>query len=264
MELYERKLYTMPCGWLFNSYIREYDISKANINILLYKGIISKEEYHKLCMLSRNYRQIQIGYILKDERINKLFEEGLQEARKLFITSNNLDEQDILSIKNDAIFVINKNPTYTSFDNIRFLLKNTYTSFMKIFNLEIYYGLNKQDNSEVLDIKGINDSKLDIHRNYMIDIICNALYFINIGDQKSSLEYIQDIYNKYVSKQLPIEYYRSFDNMSMYTIVINGRRYGVYHLSNTKDNYDILDISYNANLLREIYSYILNYTLGGN
>ena len=68
-ELYERKNYTLPIKYLFNTYIREYDISKCNVNILLYKGIINKEEYTKIMNLSREYRQVHIGYILKDERI---------------------------------------------------------------------------------------------------------------------------------------------------------------------------------------------------
>lgn len=263
MNLYERKNYTLPIKYIFNSYIREYDISKANINILLYKGIITEEEYIKLSMLSRRYRQVQIGYILKDEKINNLFEDGLKEIRKNFIEMNGLEDSDILSIKNDAIYVINKIPNITRFGNVEFLLKNTYTSYMKITDLEIYYGLNKQTQSEVIDIKGINDIKLELHKNYMIQIICDSLYFISTGDNNTVLDYISDIYNKYLNKLLPIEYYRTFNSMSMYDITIGGHRYGLEYLGPTKENYDILDISYNSNIIREIYGVIYNYILGG-
>ena len=44
MNLYERKNYTLPIKYIFNSYIREYDISKANINILLYKDSLIRPQ----------------------------------------------------------------------------------------------------------------------------------------------------------------------------------------------------------------------------
>ena len=82
MELYERKNYLMDVNYIFNSYIREYDIKKANINILLYKGIIGEEDYRKLSMLSRMDRQISIGYILQDEEVNKVMEGIVSELEK--------------------------------------------------------------------------------------------------------------------------------------------------------------------------------------
>ena len=262
-ELYERKIYTLPIKYLFNTYIREYDISKCNVNVLLYKGIINKEEYTKIMNLSREYRQVHIGYILKDERINRAFEEGLTEVRKSFLEMNELNEGDILSIKNDAIFVINKIPTCTSIGNIRFLNKNTYTSFLKLANMEIYYGLDRQSNTEVIDVKGINDSKLEFHKNGILDIICNTLWYISNGDSPTAIDYISDTYKKYINKQLPIDCYRNFDNMSMYDIVVYDHRYGVHHLNNTPENLELLDISYNGNLLRELYTNVMEYSLGG-
>lgn len=263
MEIYERKNYTLPINYLFNTYIREYDISKCNVNILLYKGIINEEEYNKIMNLSREYRQVHIGYILKDERVNKAFEEGLVEIRKKFLEINDLREEDILSIKNDAIFVINKVPIYTTIGNIRFINKNTYTSFMKLAHMEIYYGLDKQNNSEVIDVKGINDSKLELHKNTILDIICNVLWYISNGDSRTAVDYINDVYNKYIRKELPIDYYRAFDNMSMYNIVVGDHRYGLHHLNNTKENFDLLDISYNGNLLRSLWGIVMEYSLGG-
>lgn len=262
-ELYERKNYTLPIKYLFNTYIREYDISKCNVNILLYKGIIDENEYIKIMNLSREYRQVHIGYILKDERINKAFEEGLMEVRKSFLEMNELNEGDILSIKNDAIFVINKIPMCTTIGNIRFLNKNTYTSFLKLANMEIYYGLDKQSNTEVIDVKGINDSKLEFHKSGMLDIICNTLWYISNGDIPTVIDYIDDTYTKYISRQLSIDCYRNFDSMSMYDIVVGNHRYGLHHLNNTPENLELIDISHNGNLLRELWTNVMEYSLGG-
>ena len=256
MELYERKNYLMDVNYIFNSYIREYDIKKANINILLYKGIIGEEDYRKLSMLSRMDRQISIGYILQDEEVNKVFEDGLKEIRRKFIEYNDLNENDILSIKNDAIYVINKAAVHTKFKNVSFICKNVYTSYMKLGNLEVYYGLEQMKDKEVIDVKGINESKLIYHKDYMLNMICDVLYYINIGNKEELGKYIHDLYTQYVYKQLPIEYYRTFDSMSMYNIMVNGFRYGLNHLSPTPENYNILDISYNAKIFSTIYSII--------
>ena len=43
-NLYEKKNYLNPIPYLFSD-IREYDISKANINILFAKGIIDEDKY---------------------------------------------------------------------------------------------------------------------------------------------------------------------------------------------------------------------------
>ena len=90
----------MPIPFLFNSYIREYDISKANINILLSKGIIDRTMYDKLYQSPRDVRQYTIGMLLRqNEKYKEILEDGFCEYRKLFIESNSLEEKDILSIK---------------------------------------------------------------------------------------------------------------------------------------------------------------------
>ena len=112
-------------------------------------------------------------------------------------------------------------------------------------------------------MKGINDSKLEFHKNGILDIICNTLWYISNGDGPTAIDYISDTYKKYINKQLSIDCYRNFDNMSMYDIVMYNHRYGVHHLNNTPENLELLDISYNGNLLRELYTNVMEYSLGG-
>ena len=38
--------YKTPVKYYINTYIREYDLSKANINALLYQGRIDKSQYN--------------------------------------------------------------------------------------------------------------------------------------------------------------------------------------------------------------------------
>ena len=54
--LYEKTLYSAPYRYLINRNIQEYDISKANISILLDMGCIKKEDYDHLYNLPKHQR----------------------------------------------------------------------------------------------------------------------------------------------------------------------------------------------------------------
>ena len=110
-ELYRLKTYTADMDFLFSTYIREYDISKANINILLYKEMINKEEYQKLYNAPRMYRQKSIGYLLKDKQycedkneaitlIQNYFSSKITKALTKYIVYNNRDLENIESFLN--------------------------------------------------------------------------------------------------------------------------------------------------------------------
>lgn len=256
-ELWKFKNYITEFKFISSRHIREYDIKQANINILLYKGIINSKEYKLLSLASRSNRQINVGYLLKDENVNKQFEEGLIEIKKRFFEDNNLEDSDILSIKNDAIYIIDKVPRILCFDNVEFILKNKYIIFMKVLNnLELYYDKNHITGSEVIDIKGIDDSKLIYHKEYILDFILSVLYLVSNGDVESAIKHIQDFYDDYINLKLHVNYYRNFNSFSTFDIVVNNNRYGVSYLDDTSYNKSIIDISYNANMIRNIYSLI--------
>ena len=44
-NLYQQTNYMADVDYLISTYIREYDISKANINILYKYGVINKQQY---------------------------------------------------------------------------------------------------------------------------------------------------------------------------------------------------------------------------
>ena len=102
-ELYGRFNYISGLKSLFSTYIREYDIAKANISILYTKGVISKELYEQLLVAPREERQITIGLMQqKDPKIVKILQQGIFEAKKALFELNQIQDADILTIKNDA------------------------------------------------------------------------------------------------------------------------------------------------------------------
>ena len=252
--LYKEKNYTINLGYLFNNYIREYDISKANINILFAKGAIDQEMYSKLFSADRMVRQIYIGKMIKnDSTIQDILNDGVIEYKKKFFEANDITDSDIISIKNDAVFVLNKNPQILSFDNVNFVLKNTYTSFMRLNELEIYYGYTFSN--EVIDVKGIKDTDLDNFHMAFINIIVQFFNLIQKSGSELARNYITSVINQYVNLELPIDYYRRFRSSNDY--VINGitESYSISWLPDNIESRRSVGIGYNLNLLRTMHMY---------
>lgn len=252
--LYKEKNYTINLGYLFNHYIREYDISKANINVLFAKGVIDQELYNTLYNADRMARQVYVGKMIRgNEKIQEILSEGIIEYKQKFFEANGINDNDIISIKNDAVFILNKYPQVLSFDNVTFMLKNTYTSFMRLNELEIYYGYDL--NNEVIDIKGIKDADLEMYHMSFLNILITFFNLIQRSGAQATLEYITSIINQYVNLELPIDYYRRFRSSNDFAINSLTLAYGVMGLPDNIQSKRSIDISYNLSLLRTMHMY---------
>ena len=251
-EELQKKNYLAPFPYLIAHNIYEYDIQKANINVLYHEGVISKEYYEKLLVMDRMDRQIEIGYLQRNnpDATDKL-SAGIMFFRNKFMEVNGLLPNDILAIKNDAIFVIDKIPKYTDFDNIHFIRKNMYSSFVKLINLEVYFKSDVINGYTIIDVKGISDDKLPLHEKGMISIIAEILFLVESGDLQSAISYLNTVYMQYLNRDLSINFYREFSNRSQFLIKVNSIMYYIDQCKES-DKY-ALDISYNINVLRDLY-----------
>ena len=251
---FRRDNYTTPYPYLISKNIVEYDIQKANANILLYKGKIDEEEYNKVLSMDRTHRQIYMGLKQRDKEISEALKEGFAEFREKFIIFNNLTEENIVSIKKDAIFVSNARIKQTKFDNINFAIKNVYSSYYRIGGLEIFYLLDKVNDLEKIDVKGINDNILPLHQNGMILLLCTIFEMIQSNDIKDVIEYLSVFSQKYTNRELPIDYYREFNHDSCYRITMNGCNYITPFCIDSEIRY--LNISYNYSFITELYKIV--------
>lgn len=257
--LWEKKNYLLDIDYLIATTIFEYDIRKANISVLYSEGVINREYYEYLYSADRMTRQVEVGYMIKDNKeVGDILANGIAKYRKLFFEANGIFDNDILSIKNDAIFVMKKKPLVTTFGNVEFVNKNTYSSFIKVLNKkEIYFRSDMVNQSMTIDIKGISDENLEKHQDYMLRVIGDIIYFIEVGDIRSGINYIKDFYNQYISRSLPIGYYRNFDEESKYNIMVGT---GYYSMDTCSDNrmINVIDISCNINVIRDLYGILIN------
>lgn len=250
-KLYEKTLYTIPSPFIIHP-IFEYDISKANISILLEEGYITQDQYDYFYKADRNERQIKIGLMQKnDPKIIKVLDEGFKKARYNLVSSNNIQDDEIISIKKDAMFVT-RQLSNTIFGHINFNFKNVYSMMIKINKIEFYFNLT--DQGYILDAKGINDEVLCKHQSSYLSVLCDIFSMMQSGEYINTVIYIKEFINKYESNLLPIEFYREFNQSSLYRIDSFN---SIYYIDIVCDN-DIpyINKTYNQSFNREIYKLI--------
>jgi len=256
--LYQESNYTAPVDYIVSSYIREYDINKANINILLYYGVINQDQYIEYYNMDRIKRQVNIGKLCRDKNISKILSHGVKEFKKLFFESNNIQDHEVLSIKNDAIFLINKVPDITKFSNIEFVYKNIYTSFYRMGinkqKFEFYYFGDMRSEEEYVHVKGIKDEQLNLHKDYFLEFLLTIFNTAQLGNIEEVINMIQLFYSKYINMELDIGYYREFNANSNY--IINSPHYKLgkfeaLHLGEHSKN--LLHVACNANIIIHFY-----------
>lgn len=258
-NLYLKDGYNSPIiNYIISTYIREYDIEKANINILLKYGAITQEQYNKFLSMDSYSRKVAVGYLLRDnQEANKILRDGFVESRRLFFEANNIQDHEVLSIKKDAIFLINRIPSVLDFGQVRFIEKNIYTSFYKISNLEFYYYLDYIHNIEKLDIKGISDENLKLHENYMLDFLKYIFEIAQTSHISEVITIITNFYKQYINMELDIGYYRELNSMSKYNI--STKTFSSFYADMLPDkDKKYLDISCNREILQTLYSYYSN------
>lgn len=258
--LYEKTNYTADISYLTNVFITEYDISKCNINVLYKYKAIDEQTYQYLYQAERMVRQVYVGKLQRESKeIVQILKDGIVESKKMLFEANNLQDRDVLSIKNDAVFVINRQLQNRKFGLIEFMPKGLYTSFFRLRNLELYYYYNNVNKNEYLEVKGISDDKLALHEQYFVQLLKDIFYSIQINGPEITLRMLKDAYIEYISLQLPVDYYRKFDADSTfhlkYRSIINT---GFAYENITPELLQDVDITYNASLLMELQKIIIS------
>lgn len=197
--------------YLFNDEIIEYDIQDAGFSLIKQYRLLPDSKIRELSLLSKGFeRHKAIGMMQRDDKeLSRRLSDKFSEVRTVFISSNKIDDNDIISVKKDAIYTIGTQ-SRLKFGNIIFIPKNRYSSYIRftdIQNLEIYYS------EEGMDIKGIGESGINRHRLYMMDFLRNIISLIELNSPRAK-RYIFDFIKRYKTEELDNAYYLEFNNMS--------------------------------------------------
>ena len=240
-SIWERHYYrNKDIDFLMNNKIIEYDIKSAGLSLAKEFKYLNNATINKLENMSKSERNRMMGIMkIKNKQLVKNENEALIEARKKFIKLNEIDIEDIISIKKDAIFV-HKNCRELKFGEIEFVPKNVYSSYMMINNIEFYYNKNH------LDIKGISDDLLKLHDGYMLSFFNKFMCLYEVGKTNELIDFLTGFVYKYKTRSLNKEYYREFNALSMFKLN-NETSFGTEYLIKYIDdeNFDGVNIGYN-------------------
>ena len=268
-DLWKNDRYDAKYDYVFGKLITEYDISKANISILHHMGVINEATYNELYNEDRMVRQYSIGMMQKENpNVTTALSEGLRDARRHFCDIMNLDDQNILHINKDAIFVIT--PIYAGgkqevsiYDHVKFTNRGSYLAYYRLDparSIHCYYGHKIYNDGKipVSKIRGISDMALEYHKDYFLSMLqMIAGVEVDEGVHKA-YEVAQSQAVILSSNVCRVEYKRRFDSASMYDIkqMSSFARYQAEYLSEGADI--MVDPSYNISILARMGNMYLN------
>lgn len=260
-NLWRSMNYKTPVKYFVNTYIREYDLSKANISALFFAGRTTQEDYLTYLNMDKRERETKIGlWIKKDPSVYKDIQKGIIEAKRRLSYANDIEDFEVVSIKNDAMFIVGKELSQIVFPPFEFKVKNKYTVYLQLANLEIYYGdfVNPQTGvvETVIDVKGIPDDTLVYHQGGMLDLICDVCYKIQREDIEETVKWLGEMYQSFLLRKLPKQYYRNFDSYSGFTINTFLRSVSVSEIAD--DMIDAVDINRNLSILRDLMMIVVD------
>ena len=237
---------------LVSGRIVEYDIQAANANILLSKGYINEREYNRIISMPKMNREIYVGNMMKNHpEVYHTIRDGMIEYIQKLITANHIKEDEIVRIANDAICINRMTDlTETQFDHVLFRPKLTASNMININRVLVF---SNYDNNQIdIETKGLGDLGSQLHQNYMLKFIANVIYLFERVSMEDAISSVTQFYADYVNRSLPMEYYRTFDSIPSYQ-VMNSQ----YMISGTPSSMNEINISYNLNIIRELYSILM-------
>lgn len=224
-----------------NGKIVEWDIKSGNTSMMYTYKMFPKKVIDAIHILSKQKRVVAIGKLMKkNKEFSKQLEQAFNSTIQQFVTINDIPKENIISIKRDAVYVLNHDIKYPTIgEYIEFVPKNTYDGWMYLSPFEFYHA------TDHIDVKGLNDEFLPLHENGILDFI-NELFITCASTNKDPgriNEFLADFVKHYKNKELIDDYYREFSNDSQYRLQYPEGDLLVESLA--PGDLEYLDISYN-------------------
>lgn len=265
-SLWAKANYQSGTHFLIDGLIREFDITKANISVLRDANVLSESQYQYFLQCPKMEREIAIGKMEgNNPEISKIKKEGIAQARKAFIELNDIQDSEILAIRNDSIAVVGNRPIniLQVSDRVFFREDGRFTSYYHLGIIDYFYYANIIDGVEHLAIKGMNDDAIRLHWNFMLDLLNELFYRAQFEGVKSSIPILNSVYKQYISRELPVGYYRELTAQSMYRLYNMSMISEIYIDMVTEHEKPLLNISTNEEVLRELNRIFASIYFGG-
>jgi hypothetical protein len=198
--------------YLIGAEIIEYDMQDAGFSIIKEFKLLPEDQIRRLESIPKGIaRHVEVGKMQgADKDFAKALSDKFAEMRKVFITTNNIPDSDIITVKKDAFFTVGTQRR-VRFGQVRFAAKNHYSSYIRlsgIHNLELYIS------DQGIDVKGMGDKAVNLHRLYWLDTIAKIVGYLESKNPYVK-RYLNHFVEQYRNNQLPEEFYVEFSNRSL-------------------------------------------------
>lgn len=244
-DLWDKVDYKAPVNFYLNR-VFEYDIRQANVSVLRAFDVLPSVVLDRLANLPKIDRNVAIGNLEKEEKYKHLkidIARGIKYAKRELFLANRLQSDEILSIKNDAVFVMGRRLKVTKFGPIEFILKNRFSMFHRIEGIEFYYDGTK----DLVTAKGISDEVMETpdHQHGMLEFF-RTVFKLLLKDNRVKLrKYLLTFTDQYKSRVLPHQYYRELNSDNQYRSAMVIGDYALHLTEISQDQVSQIDINYN-------------------
>jgi len=228
-------------------------MQSAGMNILTDLGYFTLQDKERLTKIDKKKRNILIGLMLKkDKQMVEDLENGFSEARRLFLEMNNIKNSEILSIKRDAIYLINREFGIDGniSSNLKLIPKNKYDVYMNINNREHYYNI--ADNR--LDLKGYSKDVVRVQQDYLFKFLTSIIEKDSIDDKNGKFIQLATMKDDMLSYSLPKQFYYDLN----YSKYLSDSITGFLGLDDIEDeNVSILNYDNNLSFIINLIELVL-------
>ena len=198
--------------FMFHENIMEYDMVAASVSVSERYKLLDDETIRILKLLPKEKRTRKIGCMQRDDKLfSQQLISGILETRRKFIEANGLSEKNVLSLHSDAIMFSSKRQIVDVANDIHFMNKNVWTSYIRYKNIEMFY------RDGLITYKGIPKDMLGQHTLGINKYLCSIFDKIENYDI-DILKYISKFECMYLQDKLPEYFYIPFGMNGAYKL----------------------------------------------
>ncbi len=210
-EMFTKTLWMNPdIEYAFRQNIVEYDMQSASLSVSRRFHLLSDQWLDQLERMPKATRTKQIGlHQLHDKQFSDDMINGVLQTRKEFIETNNLNDENIVTLHSDALMFIQKHPIKDNIEGVQFIQKNAWSSYIRYSRVEMFY------HDGMIDYKGIPSQMLMQHTLGIHQYLLNVFNLIE-DDNQDIYTYLSRFQKLYLQDKLPEYYYIPFGNTGKY------------------------------------------------
>ena len=208
-SLFDRSVYTTSLPY-YRNLVYSYDMRSAGLSVLREKGLVSREEGERLAALPKQERVVTIGKMCREDGDLVLdLENGIKDAVYEFCRENDIQEEDIISIKKDALYTTKPASHLNYGEYIRWVEQQRYHCFYNFREVEVYFVRNGP-----MDVKGLTEEGRQLHRQHWMVILQSLLSSAMSENIHTRMLAFRSLRRKYLRQELFPECYREFNRNS--------------------------------------------------